>query len=64
MADVMDLDMSLDEIAKKRAGTRGNKGGRGRDAAGGSGRVGSSLKRAPARVAPYVSQAFSLFELK
>lgn len=60
MADVMDLDMSLDEIAKKRAETRGNKQGRGRGAAaGGPGRVGSSLRHAPARVSPYVSQVFN-----
>jgi len=56
MADVMDLDMSLDEIAKKRAATHGNAKGRGRRVgvvAEASGKAASSLKHAPARASPY-----------
>ena len=55
MAEVMDLDMSLDDIAKKRAAHDGKRG-RGRGRATASGRVASSLKRVPARASPYVSR--------
>lgn len=60
MAEVMDLDLSLEEIAKKRNG--GNKRGRGRGGRGGAqvntggpGRVASTLKNSAPRAAPYVS---------
>lgn len=60
MAEVMDLDMSLDEIAKKRntASKRGRQGRNGRGAAAvdsGPGRVASSIKQLNNRSSPYVS---------
>lgn len=60
MAEVMDLDLSLEEIAKRRGGANGNKRGRGRGGAGGSngGRAASSLKRDSPRAVPYVSNSF------
>lgn len=59
MAEVMDLDMSLDEIAKKRntsnkRGGRPARGGRGAAADSGSGRVTSSLRHLNNRSSPYV----------
>lgn len=58
MADAMDLDMSLDDIAKKRKDSVPAKRGRGGAARGGAGAVGgrtqSSLKETKPRPSPYV----------
>lgn len=61
MAEVMDLDLSLDDLAKKNGAKNGGKRGRGparggRPAANDSGRAASSLRRTSPRASPYVSE--------